>query len=195
LIIGGSGPNNTETTPAVLNSVLDTKFRIVTGYASSTATALAVERGEVEGLCTAYNTIATRNPDWLRDKKVNILVQAALRKNPKIPDVPLAIDLAKTPEDRAVLELNDSRLEIGRPFVAPPNLPAERLKLLRDAFEATLLDQGFVDELAKEKLDLTPIEGLDAQALLERVSKTPKPLIDRLNAALAYKADATAPAH
>lgn len=185
VIVGGSGPNNTETTPAVLNVALGTKFRIITGYSSSTATALAVERGEVEGLCTGYSTIANRNPNWLSEKKVNIIVQTGLRRHPMLPDVPLAIDLAADKDDHALMELNDARIEIARPFVAPPELPPERLTSLRNAFEATVTDPEFKAEMAKQKLELNPISGVDAQALLVKVSKTPRAVIDRLNGALA----------
>lgn len=194
VITGGSGPNNTETTPAVLNAALGTKFKIITGYSSSTATALAVERGEVECLCTAYSTLANRNADWFKEKKVNILVQTGLKKHPDLPHIPLAIDLAANAEDRALMELNDARIEIARPFVAPPGLPPERLQALRTAFERTFGDAEFRAEMAKQKLELNPLTGAEAEALLNRVSQTPRAVIDRLNAALAPKADAKPPA-
>jgi tripartite-type tricarboxylate transporter receptor subunit TctC len=189
VLVGGSGPNNTETTPAVLNAALGTKFKIITGYSSSTTVALAVERGEVEAICTAYSTLANRNASWFSEKKVNILVQAALRRHPALPDVPLALDLAATPEDRALLELNDARVEVARPFVAPPGLPPERLQSLRTAFEAMIADSEFKAEMAKQKLELNPLTGPQAEALLIKVSKTPRSVIDRLNEALAPKTD------
>lgn len=193
LVIGGSGPNNTETTPAVLNAVLGTKFNIVTGYASSTAIALAVDRGEVDGLCTSYNTIVTRNPDWITEKKVKILIQSGLRKNDRIPDVPLDMDLTQTTDDRHVLELNNARLELGRPFVAPPTLAAGRLDELRHAFNTMLRDQAFLSDAGKSGLESTPVDGVSAQLILDRVSQTSPQIIDRLNAALHYRIQAIQP--
>lgn len=190
VIVGGSGPNNTETTPAVLNVALGTKFRIITGYSSSTATALAVERGEVECLCTGYSTLANRNANWFKEKKVNILVQTGLRKHAALPHIPLAVDLAANAADRALMELNDARIEIARPFTAPPGLPPERLQTLRTAFQTMIADAELKADMAKQKLELTPLTGAEMEALLIRVSKTPRTVIDRLNAALAPKPDA-----
>ncbi len=165
LLPEAAASNNTETLPVVLNSVLAPNSR------SSQVMPLARQRplpssDEVDGLCTSYNTIATRNPDWFAQGKVNILVQSALRKNSKIPDVPLDLDLTKTPEDKAVLELNNARLELGCPFVTTPNLPPDRLQALRNAFDETLKDPDFVNELTREKLDLEPVSGPAAQAIL-----------------------------
>jgi tripartite-type tricarboxylate transporter receptor subunit TctC len=180
LIVGGSGPNDTEASPAVLNNTIGTKFKIVSGYPSSSAIALAMQRGEVEGFTTSYTALLTRNSDWLEKKQVNILVQNALIKHPDLPHIPLALDYAKTAEDRQVLELMYARQVIGRPFLAPPGVPQERVKALRAAFDATVKDPEFVAEMDKQKLELTPVSGQEVQALIERVAQTPKPIIARL---------------
>jgi tripartite-type tricarboxylate transporter receptor subunit TctC len=180
LIVGGSGPNDTEASPAVLNNTIGTKFKIISGYPSSSAIALAMQRGEVEGFTTSYTALLTRNSDWLRDKQVNILVQNALVKHPDLPHVPLALHYAKTQEDRQVLELLYARQVIGRPFLAPPGVPPQRVAALRAAFEATVKDPEFIAEMEKQKLELTPVSGEDVQALIERVAQTPKPIVDRL---------------
>jgi hypothetical protein len=180
LIVGGSGPNDTEASPAVLNNTIGTKFKIISGYPSSSAIALAMQRGEVEGFSTSYTALLTRSSDWLRDKQVNILVQNALKKHPDLSHVPLAIDFAKTPEDRQVLELMYARQVIGRPFLAPPGVPAERVAALRAAFEAVVKDPEFIADMEKQKLELTPVSGEEVQALIERVAQTPKPIIARL---------------
>lgn len=180
LIVGGSGPNDTEASPSVLNNTIGTKFKIISGYPSSSAIALAIERGEVEGFSTSYTALLTRNSEWLRDKKANILVQNALKKHPDLGHIPLAIDYAKTEEDRQVLELMYARQVIGRPFLAPPGVPAERVAALRAAFEATVKDPEFIAEMDKQKLELTPVSGEEVQALIERVARTPKPIVDRL---------------
>ena len=187
LIIGGSGPNDTETVPATLNNVLGTKFKLVTGYPSSTAITLAMERGEVSAVCSSYSSLITRNAHWFRENKVNFLVQASTQKHPELPNVPLALELATNPEDKALLEFSDARLAIGRPFMLPPGVPAERVKALRTAFNQMVKDKEFLADAEKEKRELDIVSGDDMQALLERLSKTPKAMIDRLADVIKYK--------
>ena len=187
LIVGGSGPNDTESVPALLNNVLGTKFKIISGYPSSTAVTLAVERGEVHGICSSYSSLSSRNANWFKDKKINILVQASTQKHPEMPNVPLALDLATNPEDKALLEFNDARLAIGRPFMLPPGVPPERVKALRTAFNQMVKDKQFLADAAKEKRELDVVNGDDMQQLLERLSKTPKALVERLADAIKYK--------
>jgi tripartite-type tricarboxylate transporter receptor subunit TctC len=187
LIIGGSGPNDTEAFPTVMNNVLGSKFKIVSGYPSSTAITLAVERGEVQGLCASYLSLTTRNKHWFTDKKVDVLLQASTQRHPELPNVPLALELAKNPEDRALLELNDARLAIGRPFMLPPGVPPERVKALRSAFAQMVKDKDFIADAERERRELDIVLGDELQALLERLSKTPKPLVQRLVEALKYK--------
>ena len=189
LVVGGSGPNDTEVTPALLNNILGTRFKIISGYPSSSAVTLAMERNEVEGLCSSYSSIENRNAHWLRDKKINFLVQNSVRKHPDLPNVPLALEFAKSEEDRQLIELNDARLIMGRPFMAPPDVPQDRVKVLRAAFSAMAKDAGFVADAKKQNLELTPVDGDEVQALLERVSKTPKHVIERMNDAQIYKGE------
>jgi tripartite-type tricarboxylate transporter receptor subunit TctC len=187
LIIGGSGPNDTETVPALLNNVLGTKFKLITGYPSSTAITLAMERGEVHAVCSSYSSLSTRNAHWFRDDKVNLLVQASTQKHPALPNVPLALELATNPEDKALLEFSDARLAIGRPFMLPPGVPPERVKALRTAFNQMVKDKDFLADAEKEGRELDIVGGDEMQALLERLSKTPKSLIDRLADSIKYK--------
>lgn len=188
LVIGGSGPNDTELVPAFLNNTLGTNFDIVTGYGSATSITLAIESGEVEGTCTSFSSLQSRNADWFKNKKIKIIVQASTRKHPDLPDVPLALDLAKDPELRELMALNDARLEIGRPFLAPPEVPADRVAALRTAFDRTMVDAKFKADVKLQKRDVTPVSGKDVQALIERVSKASDTMIARLNDALIYKA-------
>ena len=187
LITGGSGPNDTETVPALLNNTLGTKFKIISGYPSSTAITLAMERGEVEALCSSYSSLRARNADWFKNDKINILVQASTRKHPDLPNVPLALDLAPDKTTRDMMALNDARLEIGRPYLAPPGVPASRVAALRNAFDKTVTDKTFVKAVRDQKRTLAPVSGKDVQALIERVSKTDKALIAKLNDALVYR--------
>jgi len=189
LIVGGSGPNDTEQTPAVLNNVLGTKFKIISGYPSSSAVTLAVERGEVEGICSSYSSLATRNAAWFKEKKVSILVQNSGKKHPDLPNVPLSSELAKSKEDRQLLELNDARLVVGRPFLAGPGVPVDRIKALRKAFDDMVKDKEFLADVEKAKMELAAVGGDEVQALIERVAATPKAIIDRLTEAQVYKGE------
>ena len=189
LIVGGSGPNDTEVTPAVLNNILGTKFKIITGYPSSSAVTLAMERGEVEGLCSSYSSIENRNRHWITEKKVNFLVQNSTKKHPDLPNVPLAMEFAKNNEDRQLIELNDARLIMGRPFMVGPDVPEDRVKALRAAFSAMVQDPHFLEDAKKQSMEITPVDGDEVQELLERVAKTPKAVIERLNEAQIYKGE------
>lgn len=187
LIMGGSGANDTETVPALANNLLGAKMKIITGYPSATAITLAMERGEVDGVCTSYSSLLARNAHWFRDKKVNILFQTSTRRDPAIPDVPLTSELATNPEDKALLEILDSRFLIGRPFALPPGVPPSRVKELRDAFVAMSKDKDFLADAAKEGRDVEIVNGEDMQALLVGISQKPKATIDRINDLLKYK--------
>ncbi len=187
LIVGGSGANDTETLPAIVNNLLGTKIKIITGYPSATAITLAVERGEVDGVCTSYSSLLSRNAYWFRDKKVNILFQAGTRRHADLPNVPLTMELATNADDKAMLEILDSRFQIGRPFMLPPGVPPERVKALRAAFIQMSKDPEFLADAEKENREIDIVSGDDMQALLERISTTPKEKIDKLNELLKYK--------
>ena len=187
LSMGGSGANDTETVPALANNLLGAKMKIITGYPSATAITLAMERGEVDGVCTSYASLLARNAHWFRDKKVNILFQTSTRRDPAIPDVPLTSELATNPDDKALLEILDSRFLIGRPFMLPPGVPPEYVKVLRDAFVAMSKDKDFLADAAKENRDVDIVNGEDMQALLVGISQKPKATIDRINDLLKYK--------
>jgi tripartite-type tricarboxylate transporter receptor subunit TctC len=184
LIVGGSGPNDTEVTPAVLNNILGTKFKIISGYPSSSAVTLAMERGEVEGLCSSYSSIENRNRNWITEKKVNFLVQNSTKKHPDLPNVPLVTDLAKTEEQKQILRLVFARQVMGRPFTAPPGVPAERVAILRKAFMDTMKDPAFLAEANKADLEVTPVSGEEIQKLVEEVYQTPKDIAERAAAML-----------
>lgn len=185
LIVAGSGPNSSENIPTVLNNVLGAKFKVISGYPSQTAGTLAVERGEASGVCTTYSSLLVRNKHWFEGpNKVNILLQAGLHRHPDLPNVPLAMELASNPEDKALFELFDTPLQIGRPYVLPPGVPAERVNAIRTAFNQMVKDKDFISENTKEGRELEYIDGDAMQDLYERLGKTPKAMIDRLKDAL-----------
>ena len=167
------------------NNLLGTKFKVVVGYAGATEVSLAVEKGEVDGEAGKdWTTLTSTRPQWIKDKKVNILVQMGMKPHPDIKGVPMAIDLAKTPEDRQVMEVVFAKFGMSRPFMAPPDLPAERLAVLRQAFDATLRDPAFLAEAQRLGMEINPVSGTDLQALVARIMNTPPVLAERAREAL-----------
>ena len=165
--------------PLVLNDVAGTKFKIVSGY-SGTEMFLAMERGETQARCMSWGGLKASKPDWLAEKKVNIVVQLAVQKHPELPDVPLVTDFASKPEDLAALKFMYETQEMGRPFLAPPGVPADRLAALRAAFDAMVKDPAFLEDARRSSLELAPISGLRAQQIIEQLYQTPKSAIARV---------------
>lgn len=184
---GASGPaTSTSITARIMNSVLGTKFNVINGYKSQNAINLAVERGEVEGtIGVQYATILNTNPHWLSEKQIRIIAQVAQEKHPDLPDVPLLRDLVKTPEARQEVDLAFASLSMGRPFLAPGGLPAERVKVLRDSFMAAFNSPALRADAKKVKLEVIPTRGEDVHKLLVEQYNTPKPIVEKVKAMLA----------
>jgi tripartite-type tricarboxylate transporter receptor subunit TctC len=184
LIVGGSGADATEVIfPKAANKLAGTKFKVVLGYPGSTELLIAMERGETQGFCgIGWTFVKLRKGDWLRDKKINILFQMALNKHPEILNVPAIIDHARTADDRKVFEFLFAPQEMGRPFFAPPDVPADRLAALRRAFELTLKDPQFLADAEKMGVEVQHVGGAAIQALLEKIYASPKEIIDRAKA-------------
>ena len=181
LILGDTGPGTgTRSYPKVLNDVLGMKFKLVGGFPSSAEVFLAMERGEVDGICESLDSIKIRRPDWIPTRKISILFQGGAEPNPELDGVPFVLDLALTGEQRQAIEFLYAGQGIGRPFVAPPDLPPDRLKMLRDAFKATMTDPAFVAEAQKSKLDLEPEDGEHIAVLIAKIYATPKPIVDKI---------------
>ena len=168
--------------PVLAKELLGLKVKIVTGYKSSAETKLALEKGEIQGVFgNLWTSLKTEKPDWLADRKIRIVTQFGFSKHPDLADVPLFMDLAKTAEDRQLLELLLVRQEFAKPYVAPPEVPAERIAILRRAFDATLKDPQFL--AAAEKMNLPvdrPMTGEELAATTERISQTPPAVLKRL---------------
>jgi tripartite-type tricarboxylate transporter receptor subunit TctC len=175
LIVGGTSTSaDTDQFPRITNGVLGTKMKIVTGYPGGNEVGLAMERGEVQGRCGwSWSSVKSTHQKWLDEKKFTILVQLALEKHPDLPDVPLIVDLAKTDEQRQILKLIFARQVMGRPFLAPPGIPKDRIDALRKAFMDTMKDKDFLAEAEKAQLEITPIAGDALQKLVADVYKTP----------------------
>lgn len=185
--IGATGPDDdTGFFPRLVNSMLGTKFDLVTGYKGGSDVNLAIERGEVAGRCGfSWSSLVATKPQWLKDNFVNILVQMSLNKHPDIAkEVPLITELAPGAEERQIFEVVFSRQTMGRPFAAPPGIPAERVAALREAFIATTKDGAFVEDMKKAKLELNPKSGEEIQKIVEKIFQTPTALREKLKALL-----------
>jgi tripartite-type tricarboxylate transporter receptor subunit TctC len=181
LIIGNTGVGTgTYSYPKALNGMLGTKFKLISGFPSSSDVFLAMERGEVDGICESLDSVVGRRPDWIAGKKVNVLLQGGAMPNPVLGDVPFVVDLARNADEKQAIEFLYAGQGIGRPFVAPPDLPADRLKLLRDAFNATMKDAEFIADVRKQKFDVEPEDGEHLAALIRKIYATPKPIVERI---------------
>lgn len=183
---GGS----TRDFPTLSNNILGTKFHIISGYAGTHEMTLAVERGEVDGVCGfSWPSLLAQHPDWASSGKVRVLVQEAIKGHPDLDKqgVPLALDYARTQEDRQVLELVYTQEIFGRPYVLPPGVPADRVAALRQAFIATLADTRLLADAKKMHLDIKPVSGVEIQALVTKMYGAPKAVIDRARRALNYQ--------
>jgi tripartite-type tricarboxylate transporter receptor subunit TctC len=189
VIIGATTPTGMNYLyPRLANELLGTKFKIVTGYPGGSPIILALERGEVEGRgSNPWSDWKARKPDWVKEKKIVPLMQMSLFKHPDLPDVPLMVDLAPNDTARSVFELVTITGELGRPFLTAPGVPADRVKALRDAFDATVKDPEFLADAAKAQKDIHSIHWKEMEDLVTRVLSAPKEATDLLKAVLTPK--------
>jgi len=175
LVVGGtSNSADTDQFPRISNGVLGSKMKIITGYPGGNDIGLAMERGEVQGRCGwSWSSVKSTHQPWLDQKKINILVQLALDKHPDLPDVPLIIDLAKTDEQKQILRIIFARQVMGRPFLAPPGVPADRIEALRKAFMDTMSDKEFLADAEKSQMEINPVSGANVQKLITELYATP----------------------
>ena len=186
-LLVGAVSNNDDTGQfaKVMNNVLGTRLKIVAGYPGGNDVVLAMERGEVQGRCGwSWSSVVAARMSWWTEKKINILVQLALAKHPDLPDVPLVTDLAKDDAQRQMLRMIFARQVMGRPFVAPPGVPKERVAALRKAFMDTMADKDFLADSAKAKLEIAPVPGDKVEALVKEIYATPPEVAKQAAAAL-----------
>jgi tripartite-type tricarboxylate transporter receptor subunit TctC len=177
--------------PDVYATLIKTSFganvKLITGYPGSSNISLAMERGEVDGMCgISYSTLRSTHPDWLKNHDVNLLVQGALEKDSEMGDVPFMLDLAKSDEQKQMLRLTLAPQAMARPFVAPPGIAPERARALQKAFDETMKDPEFLAEAKRLNLDVNPMSGQQVLDLLTSLYATPKPLVQQAKAALGY---------
>src|ERR1700759_2304800 len=167
MIVGAQAPGSTQYDyPKLAEKLVGGKFKVITGYEATPKIHLAMERGEVHGTWANWSTLKAIAEQWIKDKKIRILAQWALRKHPEMPDVPLILDEAKTDEQKQALQLALARLEFGRPFFMPPNVPAERVAAIRRAFDAAMKDKDLLEEADKLKIEIDPLSGEQVAALI-----------------------------
>jgi hypothetical protein len=179
--LGGLGADADPDIWALLyKNVFGAKVQLVSGYPGTNDVVLAMERGEVDGLCgLSWSTIKTRHAEWLTSHSANIIVQAALKKEPEIAAVPLATDLVKSPEQLQIIKLLLASQAMARPFAAPPDIPADRKAALIAAFDATMRDSAFLGEAQKLNFEIHPVTASTIDALLAEVYATPKDVLAR----------------
>ena len=189
VIMGGSGAgSNSVLYPAVLNNILGTKFKVVMGYKSTPEIDIAMERGEVQGRAGGtFNTLMANNPEWVTDKKLNILVQIGQQKEPGFEQIPLLTEFAKDDTSREVLDIFAGQITLGRPYLLPPNVPADRVAAMRASFDAVLKDPALLADAKKSRLDISPTSGEKLQKLVEDMMKVNETVLARTKAALETK--------
>jgi tripartite-type tricarboxylate transporter receptor subunit TctC len=180
----GTGPSS-AIYPRLLNTIAGMKTKVITGYNTTAAAHLAMQRGEVDGATSSLNTLKTTQRDWLDNRLIRILVQFALKRSPDLADVPAVVELGTTREDKAVFAFYASSGAVGRAMFAPPGVPADRIALLRSAFDATMTDADFTAEIATTKLEFDPLSGADLQALVESSTTVTSAVLARARAARA----------
>jgi tripartite-type tricarboxylate transporter receptor subunit TctC len=189
LVVGGTGASaDTDQFPKIMNGVLGTRFKIVTGYPGGNEVGLAMERGEVQGRCGwSWSSVKATHQRWYDEKRIHVLVQLALEKHRDLPNVPLVVELAKNDEQRRILELIFARQVMGRPFLAPPGIPRERAEILRKAFTDTMNDPEFLSTAEKTQMEITPVSGERVEKLVKDLYATPAHITQKAAALLAWK--------
>jgi tripartite-type tricarboxylate transporter receptor subunit TctC len=182
--LGGTGPGSiAETVPRLLNAIIGTKFRLISGYPASTEAMLAMERGEVEGTGSSWAAVSVSKQAWLREKKIRIILQTQPTRHRDLPDSPSLTEYGNTPEDRQVTALYASGSGVGRSLLGPSGIPADRLTVLRSAFNAMVKDPDFVADIKKVNVELDPLPGEGVQALITQTLNVPAAVRERAKVA------------
>jgi tripartite-type tricarboxylate transporter receptor subunit TctC len=185
--LGGEGPGADPDVYALLyKNVFGAKVKLVTGYHGTSNLTLAMERGETDGLCgLSWSTLKSRHMQWMKENKINIIIQAGLNKEPELAGVPLITEVAKDREQMQILKLLLTSQEMARPFAAPPGIPADRAAALVAAFDQTMKDPEFLGEAQKLNLDINPVGAKTIDDLLAELYATPKDVLEKAAQAIA----------
>lgn len=167
--------------PTLIKNLFGARIKIIPGYPGGAEMSKAIESGEADGRCGwSWSGVKATKPNWLQQKSINLLVQLGLQKSDELPDVPLIMDFARSDEERQILKLVFSRQEFAWPFVAPPDIPDDRLRALRAAFDATMKDPEFLEDAKRTALDVSPVSAADVHKLIEELYTTPDELIAKV---------------
>jgi tripartite-type tricarboxylate transporter receptor subunit TctC len=185
--MGASGKSHpTALFPQLLNQLLGTKFKVVTGYRGSSDIFLALERGEVGGTTFTWDSVRSAHSEWITENRIVPLVQVSLERDKDLPNIPVLADIMKSAEDKALARFLTSGSKVGRAFGAPPGVPADRVVALRKAFDETVKDPLYKAAIAKTRLPLDPTGGIEVQKLVTEVSNASKPMVMRAQKALGF---------
>lgn len=186
LLVPGTGAGaDSELIPVALNSLAGTKFKIIRGYKNTTDAALAVERGELEGIAYwSWSALRSSHLHWVKEGKINMLFHTGDRVHPEIPQVPLIRNLVTDPVKKQALDFILARELLGRPFLAPPGVPADRVKALREAFVKTLQDKEFLADAEKRQAEINLVTGEEVEDVLRKAAAAPKNVIESVKTAL-----------
>jgi tripartite-type tricarboxylate transporter receptor subunit TctC len=183
--IGATGVGSTVYIyPNVMNRVLGTKFKIISGYEGTAQSGLAMERGEVEGMSTGWFAVKSTKKDWLENNKISILVQFMADRHPDLPNVPTIVELGRTPDEKQLFRLFANEGDIGKAILAPPGVPASTLATLRRAFDAMVQDPEYIADADKLQVERDPMTGEKLQKMIEAVAETPPAIIEHAKALL-----------
>jgi tripartite-type tricarboxylate transporter receptor subunit TctC len=182
--LAGTGPGSiAETVPRLLNALVGTKFKLISGYPASSEAMLAMERQEVDGASSSWAGVKVGKQAWLRENKIRIILQTAPERIAELPQTPSLGEIGETPEDKQVFALYASGSAIGRSVLAPPGVPVERAKALRTAFQAMVKDGDFVADIQRLNVELDPLSGEQLERLVERALNVPAAARERAKAA------------
>ncbi|MDB5644170.1 MAG: tripartite tricarboxylate transporter family receptor [Hyphomicrobiales bacterium] len=184
--LAGTGAGSTVSIyPNVMNGSLGTRFKLIMGYRGSSEAMLAMERGEAEGHSTSWEAVKTAHPAWLTDGSINNILQFALKRHPEMPNVPTALDVAKTDEQRDILRAVLNATEVGASFFTTPGAPEDRVAALRKAFDDTMKDPELLKDAEKMRMDIQPLSGADVQKLIASVADLSPAVVDKVRAVYA----------
>ncbi len=188
VVVGSSGASTASSyNSRLMNELMGTKFKVVYGYKGNSQLSLAVERGEIQGSTGMYfSSLSSRHADWIAAKKIRIIAQLALEKHPALADVPSIIDQVSG-DARKQVELIFSSGLMGRPYVMPAGVPADRVEAMRASFLAALKQPGLLAEAKRAKLEIQPLSGEAIQKLVAAAYKTPQPIVEKVRGLLKPK--------
>ena len=184
-IMGSSGRSSeTFITPTLMNNLLGMKFKVVTGYTGTAPIHVAMEQGELHGVAASWDSIKAEKPDWVRDKKVVLIAQSGTKRNWDLQNLPTLIDLAKTPEQKQILTFFANGNAVGWMMLLPPDVPKDRVAVLRAAFDASMKDPAYLREIKKRKIDIDPMTGAEVEALIKNTLSLPPQVMTKVKAAM-----------